>query len=223
LWLKLLRSKGDDMIRIPGRPSRHCGPAIAASALCIALAVSAPPARSQGADEPRYAPGGDLLLPEGFDTWVFVGSNLGLSYTPDAAAAAGTPPPRARTQQQFHNVVINKAAYDHFLANGWFPDKTVLVMQVFEAADKDTKGVLASGMFNGRRVALEVAVKNASRPDGKTTPWAYYNFTDPSDRSKALGSAKAFPDESCANCHQTHASVDNVWVQFYPALRDRRP
>jgi hypothetical protein len=167
-------------------------------------------------------PGGDLLLPSGFDTWVFVGSNLGLSYTPEAAAAAGTPPPRPRREQQFHNVVINKAAYDHFLANGQFPDKTVLVMQVFEAADKETKGILASGAYNGRRVALEVAVKNASRPDGKTTPWAYYNFTDPSDRSKALASATAFPDESCANCHQHHASVDNVWVQFYPALRDGR-
>jgi hypothetical protein len=94
-------------------------------------------------------------------------------------------------------------------------------MQVFEAADKEPKGVLAAGVFNGRRVGLEVAVKNASRRDGKTTPWAYYNFTDPSDRSKVLASAAAFPDEACANCHQRHASIDNVWVQFYPALRDR--
>jgi hypothetical protein len=94
-------------------------------------------------------------------------------------------------------------------------------MQVFEAAEKDTKGVLAGGMFNGRRVGLEVAVKNTSRPDAKTTAWAYYNFTDPSDRSKVLASAAAFPDQACANCHQLHASIDNVWAQFYPALRDK--
>jgi hypothetical protein len=210
------------MVHIPGKLSRRCGLAASGAALCFALAASSFPARSQSADEPRYAPGGDLLLPTGFDTWVFVGSNLGLSYTPDAAAAAGTPPPRALRQQQFHNVVINKAAYDYFQANGQFPDRTVLVMQVFEAADKEPKGVLASGVFNGRRVGLEVAVKNASRPDGKTTPWAYYNFTDPSDRSKVLASAAAFRDEACANCHQHHASIDNVWVQFYPALRDRK-
>ena len=157
-----------------------------------------------------------------FETWVFVGSNLGLSYTPDAAAAASAPPPRAPRQQQFHNVSVNKAAYDYFSANGRFPERTVLVMQVFEAADKEPRNVLASGVFNGRRVGLEVAVKNTSRPDGKATPWAYYNFTDPSDRSKVLASATAFPDENCANCHQRHASIDNVWVQFYPALRDRR-
>jgi len=209
------------MVHIPRKLSRRCGLVAGATALSFALAALGPPAQSQSADEPRYAPGGDLLLPNGFDTWVFVGSNLGLSYTPDAAAAASAPPPRA-PRQQFHNVSINKAAYDYFLANGQFPERTVLVMQVFEAADKEPRGVLASGVFNGRRVGLEVAVKNTSRPDGKTTPWAYYNFTDPSDRSKVVASAAAFRDEVCANCHQRHASIDNVWVQFYPALRDRR-
>src|SRR5262252_9028400 len=208
------------MVHIPGKPSRRCGLVVGATALCFALAAWGPSARSQSSDEPRYAPGGNLLLPNGLDTWVFVGSNLGLSYTPDAAAAASAPPRRA-PRQEFHNVAINKAAYDYFSANGRFPERTILVMQVFEAADKEPGSVLASGVFNGRRVGLEVAVKNASRPDGKTTPWAYYNFTDPSDRSKVLASAAAFPDEVCANCHQRHASIDNVWVQFYPALRDR--
>lgn len=210
------------MVRIPGKLNRRCGLIAGATALCFALAASGLRAQSQSSDEPRYAPDGDLLLPNGFDTWVFVGSNLGLSYTPQAAAAASAPPPRA-PRQQFHNVFISKAAYDYFSANGRFPERTVLAMQVFEAADKEPRGVLASGVFNGRRVGLEVAVKNSSRPDGRATPWAYYNFTDPSDSSKVLASATAFPDESCANCHQRHASVDNVWVQFYPALRDRRP
>lgn len=207
------------VIHMPERPSRRSGFII--GALCLALGASAPSAHSQGADEPGYTAGGDLVLPNGFDTWVFVGSNLGLSYTPEAATAARTPPPRA-ARQQFHNVAVNRAAYDYFLANGRFPERTVLVMQVFEAADKEGASVLAGGLFNGRRVGLEVAVKNTSRPDGKTTPWAYYNFTDPSDRSKVLASAPAFPDQACANCHQLHASIDNVWVQFYPALRDRK-
>jgi Cytochrome P460 len=209
------------MVHVPAKLSRRCGLVISVTALCFILAASPAKTQAQTVDEPQYAPNGDLLLPKGYETWVFVGSNLGLSYTPDAAAAASAPPPRA-PRQQFHNVAINKAAYDYFLANDRFPEHTILVMQVFEAAEKDTKGVLASGMFNGRRVGLEVAVKNTSRPDGKTTPWAYYNFTDPSDRSKVLASAAAFPDEACANCHRLHASIDNVWAQFYPALRDKQ-
>jgi Cytochrome P460 len=194
---------------------------VLAVALCFALAALASAVRSQPADDPQYTASGDLVLPIGFETWVFVGSNLGLSYTPDAAAAASAPPPRP-PRQQFHNVAITKTAYEYFLANGQFPERTVLAMQVFEAADKTPSNVLANGVFNGRRVGLEVAVKNSSRPDGKTTPWAYYNFTDPSDRTKVLPSATAFPDQNCANCHQLHASTDNVWVQFYPTLRDAK-
>jgi Cytochrome P460 len=209
------------MISVFGRLSRRFGLVVGATTLCFALAALGPDGHTQSSDDPQYAPGGDLLLPTGFETWVFVGSNLGLSYTPEAAAAASAPPPRA-PRQQFHNVSINRAAYDYFLANGSFPERTVLVMQVFEAADKEPKNVLANGFFNGRRVGLEVAVKNASRPDGKTTPWAYYNFTDQSDRAKVLASATAFPDAACASCHRSHASTDNVWVQFYPTLRDRR-
>jgi hypothetical protein len=160
------------MVHISRKLSRRCGLVAGAAALCFALTASGLLAQSQSSDEPRYAPGGDLLLPNGFDTWIFVGSNLGLSYTPDAAAAASAPPPRTPSQQ-FHNVSINKAAYDYFSANGRFPERTVLVMQVFEAADKEPRDVLASGVFNGPRAGLEVVVKNTSRPDGKTTPWAY--------------------------------------------------
>ena len=72
------------MVDILGKQSRRCGLAVGATALCFALAVLGPSARSQSAEEPRYAPGGDLLLPNGFDTWVFVGSNLGLPCAPPA-------------------------------------------------------------------------------------------------------------------------------------------
>jgi hypothetical protein len=45
---------------------------------------------------------------------------------------------------------------------------------------------------------------------------------DPSDPSKKLlASATAQqPDKECETCHKQHASKDNVWVQFYPILRD---
>jgi hypothetical protein len=92
-------------------------------------------------------------------------------------------------------------------------------MEVFSAADKEPKGVLATGVFNGDRAGLEVAVKNTRRPDGRSTPWAYYDLTDASDPSRIKPSAAAFPDQVCESCHRAHASKDNVWVQFYPTLR----
>ena len=113
----------------------------------------------------------------------------------------------------------NPEAYAQFLVNRKFPEPTVLVMENFAAADKEPKGILANGAFNGERVGLEVAVKNSSRPDGQPTPWAYYVLTDPADLSKVKASASAFPDQACEGCHRQHASMDNVWVQFYPTLR----
>jgi hypothetical protein len=175
-------------------------------------------AQAQSSDAPKYAPNGDLLVPTGFETWVFVGSNLGLAYDEEAR---GTSPAVTRTApSRFHNVYINKEAYFHFRASREFPDPTILVMQVFSAADKETRGVLTKGVFNGERTGLSVAVKNSSRPDGSKTVWAYYSFTDQSDQSKVRASASAFPDQSCESCHRQHASKDNVWVQFYPTLRD---
>jgi hypothetical protein len=167
---------------------------------------------------PKYTADGQLLAPVGYERWVFVGSNLGLAYRRDLPARAGAEPPRA-DQPQFHNVYINPEAYAHFIATGEFPDPTILAMDRFAAADKEPKGIVSNGVFNGDRRGLEVAVKNLSRPDGKTTAWAYYDFTDRSDPSKNRASAPAFADEACESCHRQHASKDNVWVQFYPVLR----
>jgi Cytochrome P460 len=182
---------------------------------CLAV-VSA--AHGQSATTPQYSSTGELLAPVGFETWVFVGSNLGLAYRGDLAAMTAREAGRAE-QPRFHNVYINKEAYAHFVTNGTFPEPTILVMEVFAAADKEPNGIVAKGVYNGDRLGVEVAVKNSSRPDGRTTPWAYYNLTDLADPSKLLASAPANDDRVCENCHRQHAGRDNVWVQFYPTLR----
>jgi hypothetical protein len=179
----------------------------------LSFGAGAEPAATPGRTAPRYDASNDLLLPDGFESWVFVGSNLGLAYTTD--------PRRSEVQTpRFHNVYINPEAYAHFLRTGEFPEPTVLVMEQYVAAEKETHGVLSAGSYNGQRVGLEVAVKNAARPDGVKTPWAYYDFTDRSDPKKAVSHAPAFPDQACESCHRKHASKDNVWVQFYPRLRE---
>jgi hypothetical protein len=197
--------------------SRHLG--IFAAIGGLIWIASAPPVKGQAGTAPQYTPDGQLLAPVRFESWVFVGSNLGLAYKPDAPATTAAEAARAE-KQQFHNIYIKPEAYARFVATREFPDLTVLVMQKFVAADREPKGVLATGFFNGERAGLEVAVKNANRPDKQTTPWAYYDLTDPADPSKVRASARAFPDAACESCHRAHASTDNVWVQFYPTLRN---
>jgi hypothetical protein len=186
----------------------------------VTLAVSAESTTGPGSgDKPEYTSGGALLFPKDFKKWIFVGSNLGLSYKKNLPTTTLRETARL-SSAQFHNVYISPTAYFAFVERKVFPDGTMLVMEVFEAADKEPKGVLASGVFNGSRSGVEVAVKNSQRPDGKTTPWAYYDFTDAQDGTRVIDGAKAFDDNDCETCHRAHASIDNVWVQFYPTLRD---
>jgi hypothetical protein len=172
---------------------------------------------------PQYTADGQLKVPVGFETWVFVGSNLALGYKDEMKETTKLESLRA-SQQQFHNIYINPEAYAYFVANKEFPDKTVLVMDVFTAPDRDPKNILTAGFYNGKQIGLQVAVKNLNRPDGKTTPWAYYTLMNPFSPSPVMASsAPAHEDSECYDCHKAHASKDNVWVQFYPTLRKLLP
>ncbi len=59
-----------------------------------------------------------------------------------------------------------------------------------------------------------MALKDSDRfEDG----WAYFNF---SRRGELAKEAPTFPKAACYNCHDSHAADDNVFVQFYPVLRE---
>lgn len=168
---------------------------------------------------PQYTDAGELKLPEDFSTWVFVGSNLGLEYREDASkeAAADKNDDKQLKAANFHNVYINPEAFEHFSETGKFPDKTVLVLDIYKAEEGEPRSIVANGLFPGKRKEIAVAVKNSALPGGVKADWAYYDF--PLDQK----TAKAFPEKACYDCHLQHASDDNVWVQFYPTLRARHP
>jgi hypothetical protein len=192
--------------------------ALAAIATLASIAF-APTVRSQSSTVPQYTANGQLQTPSGFETWVFVGSNLGLGYKDDLTVTTALENAHAEAQV-FHNVYIDPEAYAHFVKTHEFPDPTVLVMEIFVAADKEPKGVVARGVYDGDRIGLQVAVKDSHSPEKHARNWAYYipqNLNDPSHTLHA--SSPAFPDAACESCHQAHASLDNVWVQFYPTLR----
>ena len=183
------------------------------------IMVLVPQVRGQSATAPQYTPKGELQTPSGFETWVFVGSNLGLGYKDELKLTTARETAHAE-KQMFHNIYIDPQAYAHFVATREFPDPTVLVMEVFTAADKEPKGIVSKGVFDGDRVGLQIAVKDSHSPARHARDWAYYIPQDVNDPSHPLlASSPAFPDDKCESCHQAHASLDNVWVQFYPTLR----
>jgi hypothetical protein len=168
---------------------------------------------------PQYTEKGELKLPADFQTWIFVGANMGLEYR---EAAANEAPLEKETGKRvkignFHNVYINPEAYAQYIKNGTFPEPTILVLDIYHAEQGDPKSIVSGGLFPGEHKDVAVAVKNSARPDGAKTDWAYYDFP------AGQATARAFPDKACYDCHLEHADDDNVWTQFYPTLRKHRP
>ncbi len=157
--------------------------------------------------DPRFTPGNELLRPENYHEWVFVGSSLGMSY--DAGKPAYSRP------AEFHNVYLKPEAYREFRSTGKFPDGTVLILEILSAGGNVS--INRAGKFEDRIRGIEAAVKDSKRfPES----WAYFSFIGPSD--KPLAQAKPFPKEACWSCHHAHGQTDNVFVQFYPVLREAR-
>jgi hypothetical protein len=156
--------------------------------------------------QPRFADGNQLARPEGFRQWMFVGSNLNMGYTEGPAP----------TESRFHNIYIQPEAYRQFAATGKFPDKTVLVMEVIAAGTNAS--INKKGQFEDKSLGIEVALKDEKRFAEK---WAYFNFIG--SGGAPLAQAKPFAKESCWKCHNEHGAADNVFVQFYPVLREAKP
>ena len=189
---------------------RHTLIATAVLALIAALVAAAQQPNAADAPSldgmalPTYTADGDLILPENYRTWIFVGASLGLSYSEGAAEREG---PGA-----FTNVYIQPEAYRYFMETGEFPEGTMLPMDIFRPGTRES--INQAGYFEKDFLGMEVAVKDSERYE---EGWAYLSFRD---RSGGLReSASAFPKDRCYDCHAEHAATDNVFTQFYPLLQ----
>src|SRR5262245_20819645 len=77
--------------------------------------------------QPRYTAEKNLVMPEGYRNWVFVGASIGLSYSEDA---------RGDGPGLFHHVYTQPEAYADYQRTGKFPEKTMFVMEVYQPEQK---------------------------------------------------------------------------------------
>lgn len=153
------------------------------------------------AQKPQYAPAGELLIPEHYREWVFVGSSLGMGYNE---------PGETPSEGEFHHIYIAPEAYRHYKRTGEFPKQTILMMEVYSAGSRES--INREGRFSKDFLRVEAAVKDADRfPEA----WRYFDFGGPEPRQTSTPFAK----ERCWSCHNEHGQTDNVFTQFYPGLR----
>ena len=154
--------------------------------------------------QPQYDSSGALLRPKNFEHWVFVGSNIGMSYDENHQKGPG----------EFHNIYTQSDAFDAYKATGKFPEKTMFLLVVYEPAQKVS--INKAGYFEGEFTGLAASVKDPIRfKDG----WAYFSF---GENGNLAESAQALPSSACFACHDKHADDDHVFVQFHPVLRAAR-
>ena len=98
---------------------------ITSLAASIALAVFAgnAPGQQSSADAPQFTNDGKLLRPQGYREWIFVTSGLGMTY-------GARPSTSQEADPRFDNVFVSRAAYDSFLKQGTWPEKTVFVLEI---------------------------------------------------------------------------------------------
>jgi hypothetical protein len=155
-------------------------------------------ANGPAAYTPTYTASGDLIPPMDYRDWVYVTSGFDMSYAPNSSP----------DMHVFDNVFVNREAYEGFMATGYWPDKTVMVVEVRGATSKGSIN-LHGNFQSGEVKGIEVHVRDEKRFAGG---WAFFDVQSPTK-------ATLFPQTAdCYSCHQAHAAVDTTFVQFYPTL-----
>lgn len=150
---------------------------------------------------PTFTANGELNPPTDYYNWVFLTSDLGMSYSEDGSDSSQPP---------FSNVFVNPAAYRAFLKTGTWPEHTQLIKE-FRASN--TQGSINQHGYyqTGKPMSVLVHVKDSKRFKGG---WGFFAFGG--DSSKPATQIPVNAD--CYSCHEAHGAVDTTFVQFYPGI-----
>jgi len=183
--------------------------AIAAAGLLWAGVAAAEGSASIGSA--IYNQQDELLLPEGFREWVFIGAPL----TPHGLnnGKAGFP--------EYHHVYVNPDAFAVYQRTGEFPEGTVIakelvLLQKGDYKDGSKNAPSGRGFFAGEFQGMDVMVKDNARFKA-TNGWGFFNFGH--NAPPYLKASRAESAESCASCHTANAGKGMVFKSYYPVLR----
>ncbi len=164
------------------------------------------PAAAMAESPVTWNTAGELIRPDTWRDWIFVGAPV----TPNDMNGGKAAFP------EFHNVYIDRSSFDVYKNSGEFPDGTAIIKELVSVGAKES--VSGQGYFQGDFIGLEAAIKSRTRHANEPGYWAYYSFTDPNG-GPLKDAAPAFPTTACNSCHQAAAEEDWVFTQHYPVLR----
>lgn len=159
--------------------------------------------------EAQFNARGELVRPEGWREWIYVGTPL----TPNSLNPPEAPFP------EFHSVYIDPQSWAHYKRTGTFREGTMMAKELVSIGS--TQATSGKGFFMGEPIGFEIAYKSAERFPNEPGNWAYFSFghkPEPYDETAAKQ-----PVAACAACHRDSAAQDMVFTQYYPVLRAAKP
>ena len=162
---------------------------------------------------PKWSSDGQLVLPEGYHEWVFLGSPL----TPHALNGGAAPFP------EYHNVYVQPDAFHVYRETGDWPEGTIMLkeLQLTRAGtnpDGSSVEVSGRGFFPGERNGIDISVKDSQRFK-ESNGWGFFNFGHHAPPYAKTAAAQSI--EACAGCHIANADK-MVFSKFYSPILDAK-
>ena len=177
--------------------------AVSTGILCLAIAAlaqtAAPAAPLQLA---QFTADGKLQKPADLDSWIFLGTSLGMGYNPGSFNAAHP--------GQFQVVLMEPNAYRHFVKNRSYAPGSMFLLSFYDS-DKQQRSINQNGFTQADLTNYEIHLMDPAKGE---KGHAFYVFGAKDTQGNPLPAGNA-----CVRCHVDHGAFDGTFAQFYPTLR----
>jgi hypothetical protein len=167
---------------------------------------TAQPAAADALQIAQLTAKGKLQKPANLDSWVFLGTSLGMGYNPGSFNAAHP--------GQFQVVLMEPSAYRYFVDHGSYAPGSMFLLSFYNA-DTQKRSINQNGFTQADLTNYEIHLIDPTRgADGR----AFFVFGAKDTEGDPLPAGN-----NCVNCHTKHGAFQGTFAQFYPTLRPRIP
>lgn len=175
---------------------------IAVAGCALVLAATAFAQQQKPLAVARFTSDGKLQKPADLESWIFLGTSLGMGYNPGSF--------NAKNPGQFQVVLMEPNAYRYFVANRKYAPGSMFLLSFYDS-DKQQRSINQNGFTQADLTNFEIHVLDpALTKDGR----AFYMFGAKDTEGHVMP-----PGNACVKCHVSHGAFDGTFAQFYPTLR----
>jgi len=179
--------------------------AASATALAQAPVQPAPASSDETLQVARLDPAGKLLKPADMQSWIFLGTSLGMGYNKGSFNAS--------RPGQFQVVLMEPNAYRYFTRNGRFATGSMFLLSFYDPDQR--RSINQNGFVQADLTNYEIHLITPGTGEDRHT---FYMFGANDKQGNRVPRGNA-----CVSCHLKHGAFDGTFAQFYPTIRSAIP